>query len=227
MNLLKAEVKRSYDDLLKRLKVNRHSIVLLNIGNEVKKSDIQDILDYFIDILKDGTLCLVGDCEFNTVTSNLDAFSKLTEIKRKEIFLPIPFKLLALKENVRYANHPSLEIACYGRHAKYLTRHQSLDFPFGDTSIFSDFYELDAVYLTIGKDERPYSLKYAGNLNDKIISRNLCLYEDKEYSYLDFEFDIHEAAKQFKGLSLYELSNPIIYGERYRYLIDEIRKSKQ
>lgn len=225
MGLLNPRTKRNFDSLLNRLKVNSRSVILLNIGAEVAKSEYQNILDYFTSYLKDGTLCLVGDCEFNTGNTDLKSLKHLSEKTRKNIFLPIEFKILGLKESVRYVNHPSLEIICFGKHARYLTRHQSLDFPYGEKSIFNDLYDLDAVYLTVGKDLTPFALKYASNTKEKVIFKNKCLYDGEIYAYLDFEFDLKNAAKEFKVQSLYEESEMLIYGEKYRYLIDHLQNT--
>lgn len=222
MASLNPNFENKLNELLKRLKANARSVVVLNIAESVKKDEIKGILDYFMSYLKDGTLCVVGDCEFNTVHSNLKSLSSLSEKQRKYIYTPVELRLMGLYEGARFSNHPSVEIACAGKYAQFLVRHQSLDFPYGKRSIFADFYDLDAIYLSIGETDKPYPLKYDKDLDDKVVFRNQCLYDDKLYAYLDTEFDYEDASEKFESLSLFEEANIKIYGERYRYFIDHI-----
>lgn len=224
MTLLSDDLKNKLNSLLNRLNGTSKSVVILNLSPEVNKGDLKNVLDFLIDTLNEGTLCVIGDCSFNTNDSDLHSLAKIDSAKRNIVYTSTPLKVMGLYDDVYYMNHPSLEIAVKGEYAQHLTRHQSLDFPYGDKSIFADLYELDAILISLGRYCKPYPLKYGANHKDKVIVKNNCLYNDEIFPYLDFDFNYEEALKVFEGEILFEESEPLIYGERYRYLISEVKK---
>lgn len=220
---MKGNVNQSIHTLLKRLNIQDNDIVILNVSNDVDKGLLKSILENLKTSLINGTLCIIGDCGFNSSETNLEELSTIPELNRNVIFRKPILKMFELSTSVQYVKHPSVEIAVSGKHANFLTRHESLDFPYGKNSIFNDLYDMNAIYLSIGEEEGAYPLKYAILEDDAIIKRNVCLYGDIQHSYLDVEFDKDQAADQFKGNTQYEGNSPVVYGERYRYLIEAIR----
>lgn len=226
MTLLQSNLKNGILELLKRLNVQKNAVVVLMVGDNVRKDDMDPILKMMLNILKDGTLVVVGDCDFNTVNSDLDALSTISEKDRDRIFTDPIIQLLKLNECVHMVKHPSLSIGCFGHYANYLTRHQSFDFPYGETSLFNDLYDLNAFFISVGSLKKPFPLNYANGIKNRIIKRNVCLYDNEMYSYLDFESDLNELSQRFIELSQCELAQYNIYGARYKLLIDTIKKQK-
>ncbi len=218
--MLRSNTIRKIQQLLDELDVKKDGVIVLSLAEGIAKGDIKQILEIFIDRTEQGTLCLVGDCSFNTVKSNLDELSDFTEKERLNIFTSKDIKILSLLDDIYLSAHPSLEIACIGKEASFLTRHKALDFPYGETSLFNDLYNLDATYVVVGDIDNLYPLKFASAKDDMIVKRNVCLYQNKELSYLDFEFDFNLAQSQFKQLALQVQG---AYGIRYRQIIDILR----
>lgn len=224
MVLLSLELKKDLKQLLTRLNASKRSVILLNAQNFPHKDQLKEILDMLKAFLSEGTLCVIGDCSFNVSSANLESLSQIDSKKRSLIYTSLAMKVMTLYEDVSYLNHPSLEMAAVGRHAQFLMRHQSLDFPYGPASVFQDLYDLDAIYISLGKDDHAYALRYALAKQDPVIVRNVCLYEDKQYAYLDYDVSQFQAPLYFEGKSLYEDRSSFMYGESYRYLIHEVEK---
>lgn len=208
--------------LLHRLDVHDHSIVVVSFGSDVAKVFVKPILDELIDYLKHGTLCVVGDCTFNTNKTNLEMLVNLSNRERHVLTSDYALQILSLRHDTHRVKHPSLSIGCVGQYARYLTRHQHLDFPFGKNSFFEDLIELNATYLFIGERWDAYALKYVEYLNEeKVITKNLCTLDNTVHGYLDFEFNPEYYLNLINrnNLLLSEQGVVTVYGELYSKLI--------
>ena len=211
---------------LDRLDAHQNSIVVLSVAQDVSKAYIKPILDTLLNYLENGTLCVMGDCGFNTSDSSIDYLKELNNRERLVLSSDYALQLLSLRHDSYFVKHPSLSIGCVGHYARYLTRHQHLDFPYGDDSIFKDLHELNAVFLSVGDVKYHYALKYAFNLDeDKVISKNLCVYDEKVMSYLDFEADYETLEEMMLKFSTLDTNSIPFYGAKYPDLIDKLVKN--
>lgn len=211
--------------LLEKLDAHQNSIVLLSVGDDVPKAQIKSILDTLIDYLEGGTLCVLGDCEFNTSSSSIEELVKLNNQERLVLSSNYALQLLSLRHDSYFLKHPSVSMGCVGHYARYLTRHQHLDFPYGKSTVFEDLYTLNAIYIMVGRDSPAFGLKYGyEGTDEKIITRNVCVYNDEVYAYLDFEADFQMLSELALPNSQFEKDNSIFYGAKYPDLINSIRK---
>lgn len=216
-------LKENIQELIDLTLVTEDSCVILSLSKEVPKDMIKGILETFIEYSGKGTLCLIGDCSFNSAKSNLKELSDFTEGERRSIFTSQEIKVLALLDDMKMSYHPSLEIACIGKEKDFLVRNKSLDFPYGEGSIFEDLYHMDAIYFSIGKDNDHYPLKYA-QVHKEIITRNVCLHHDKTLSYLDFEFN-HATANEVMDLVSYTIEDTLpVSAVSYKKIIDILKE---
>lgn len=215
--------KNAIHKLLKRLNAHRKSIVLLQVGKNVPKDQVKEILDGVQSYITEGTLCVIGDCDFNTGKSNVERLKHLSKREKQVLAFDDALSLLSLRHDCRLVKHPSLAMGVVGYYARYLTRHQDYDFPYGNPSVFNDLYELEAIYLTVGEVERPYGLKYAYLNQKEVISRNVLVDHKDSVSYLDFLCNFKRLSDLQSLLCLYEDGDVRIYGERYPWIIDQIR----
>lgn len=213
----------SIPKLLDRLDVHPKSIVILNVSDDTPKDQVKVILNTVLESIPDGTLCVIGDCEFNTHKSNIDNLVSLTQKERDVLSSSHALQLLGLRHDSHFSNHPSLSIGCVGHYARYLTRHQSFDFPYGQSSMFNDLFSLNAIYLSVGEVKKPYALKYAYSGSKEVIVRNVCAFEKASYGYLDFLVNYDKLYDLQKSLSLHESGDIIIYGEKYPWLIEQVQ----
>ncbi len=210
--------------ILNRLDVHPKSIVVLNVSDETPKDQVKVILDTVLSTIHDGTLCVIGDCGFNTHQSNIQNLLNLSKKERTLLSSDYALQLLSMRHDCHFSKHPSLSIGCVGHYARYLTRHQSFDFPYGEHSIFKDLVELNAIYISVGNEAHPYALKHAYYPDKAVIVRNVCAYQDKAYGYLDFMVNFSKLNTLKKELCLSEAGSLNIYGGKYPWLIDQIRK---
>lgn len=211
--------------LIERLDGHRNSIVVLSVSADVDKSMIKPILDTLLDYLDQGTLCVMGDCGFNTNDSHIESLLDLSDKERAVLSNDYSLSLLALRHDAHMAKHPSISMGCVGHYGRYLTRHQHLDFPFGNLSIFEDFEALNAIYINVGSVDRPYVLKYAYTDSDaQIIRRNECVLNHKALSYLDFEVDCSKLNDDLDAIMLVDDDGITLRGARYSKLIDDIKQ---
>lgn len=211
---------------LQRLDVHDHSIVVVSFGSDIKKVLVKPILEELIDYLKHGTLCVVGDCTFNTNATDIEMLLNLSNRERLVLTSDYALQILSLRHDAHRIKHPSLSIGCVGQYARYLTRHQHLDFPFGSNSFFDDLIELNATHIFIGEDWDAPALKYVEHLNDqKVIMKNVCVLDNTVHGYLDFESNSEYYSKLITkhNLLLSEHGVVSIYGESYLKLISALQ----
>lgn len=197
-------------DILDEENIKDSDNIILSIGSDVRKDDVNQIVDYFASNFKNGTVSIVGDCDFNTSKSDLNDLLNVDESLRKIAFLDLGIKLFALKDDAVMYTHPSMQIVIKGKYANFLNRHKTFDFPFGELSLFKDLYELKTKYITIGNDYLVYPLKYSASLGNPVITRNESIYDETTFEYLDFIYDLDKAKKEFEELSkIYDKKYPI------------------
>src|SRR5690554_402166 len=218
------DLKTLIPKLLERLDAHPKSIVVLNVSNETPKDQVKVIIESVLSTINDGTLCVIGDCGFNTHQSNIENLMSLNKKERMLLSSNYALQLLSLRHDCHLSEHPSLSIGCVGHYARYLTRHQAFDFPYGAGSIFEDLVTLNAIYLSIGNVEMPYALKHAYHKDKAVVIRNVCVYEDEPFAYLDFMANFNKLQDLQETLCLSESSQLMIYGEKYPWLIDQIHK---
>ncbi len=207
--------------LFNELNLKEDAVVVVSLSEYIPKGDIKEILETFIAEFEKGTFCLVGDCNFNTVQSNLDELSDFTEAERRNIFTSKDIKILSLLDDMRMSAHPSLEVAVVGKHADFLSRHKSLDFPYGNESLFKDLYDLDAVMITVGSHKKYYPLKLSKAGQSEVVKRNVCLYKNQPISYLDIDFDF-DKSKEIYESNAHQAED--VYGIAYRTIIDLLKE---
>lgn len=210
--------------LIERLDGHRNSIVVLSMSNYIDKSMIKPILDELLDYLDQGTLCVIGDCSFNTNDSDISSLLELSNRERTVLSNEYALSLLALRHDAHLTKHPSIAMGCVGHYGRYLTRHQHLDFPYGNLSIFEDLESLKAIYINIGNDDDLYAIRYAySDSKSQIIRRNECVLDHKALSYLDFEIDVNEIKDQLDDLMIVDEEGIKLRGARYPKLIKDIK----
>lgn len=219
----------SIKKLFKRLNVRNDEVVLVRSHDSVGAEKNKQYFDELLLHLKDsGTLCLLDDCDFNTKVQEGDIVATVSNQERFVLSSNKMLQLLTLRRDCHYADHPALMFASVGKYAKYFARPKPLDFPYGESSIFEDLYEMDAVVIFVSAKQIPYEGKYAYSKNDgRVISKNTSVSDDDLVSYLDFEVDYDWLHAQIfgSGLMLFEIDgDEVIYGVRYR---DYIRLIKE
>ena len=219
----------SIKNLMNRLNVHNDEVVLVRSHDSIGPEKNKKYLDEFLTHLKEsGTLCLLDDCDFNTLVQEEDVVATVSNQERFVLSSNKMLQLLTLRRDCHYADHPALMFASVGKYAKYFARPKPLDFPFGETSIFEDLYEMDAVVIFVSAKQIPYEGKYAYSKTDeRVISKNTSVLNDGLISYLDFEVDYDWLHAQIfgSGLMLYEIDgDEVVYGVRYR---DYIRLIKE
>ncbi|CAM3615434.1 AAC(3) family N-acetyltransferase [Erysipelothrix urinaevulpis] len=217
------------DKLLKRLN-HRHDDLVMIRTNECLDAKTSKL---YLDILlektnNEGTLVMLGDCEFNTSAEGDDFLMALQPQERFILSSTKMMQLASLKHESQFAYHPGISLLSLGKYAKLFSRPQSLDFPYGEESVFSDLYDLNAVIIFVSAKHIPFEAKYAlHDLDEKVIIKNTSAIEGELIPYLDYEVNwkLLHGIVFGSGLMLYEIEDDlIIYGVRYKDYIDYIKK---
>lgn len=215
--------------LFKRLSVRDDEVILVRSHDSIGPKKNKQYLDQLLEILQDaGTLCLLDNCAFNTKVLKGDVVAKVTNQERFVLSSNKMLQLLTLRRDCHYADHPALMLASVGKYAKYFARSKALDFPYGESSVFEDLHEMNALVLFITAKHTPYEGKYAYSYWDqRVISKNTSVMDDHVISYLDFNYDPEWVHAQVfgSGLLLSEIDGEdVIYGVRYRDYIKLIKE---
>ena len=207
--------------LLDRLNVRDDEVLLVRSHDSIGPEKNKQYLDELLERLKDsGTLCLLGDCNFNTSVQEGDVVATVSNQERFVLSSNKMLQLLTLRRDCHYADHPALMLASVGKYAKYFARAKSMDFPYGETSVFEDLHEMNAIILFVTAKHVPFEGKYAySKWDERVIIKNTSVLDDQLISYLDFrcDFDWVHAQVFGSGLMLSEIDgDDVIYGVRYR-----------
>lgn len=215
--------------LLKRLNASHGEVILFRSNDCVGPEKTKVYLDGLIRrISQDGTLVLLGDCDLNTDAMNSTYLMQMSNQERFVLSSDKMMQLLTLRRDSNFAYHPALMLASIGKYAKLFSRPRELDFPFGDESVFSDLYDLNALILFVSAKHVPFEAKFAlSALDNKVIVKNSSVLDEDIVSYLDVDCDYEylHGLVFGSGRMLYEMDgDTIIYGIRYREYIDLIRE---
>lgn len=220
------EFRASVVRLLKRLNVSRESVIVVHESDEVSKMVSRDYLAVFQDVVKDGTVSVMGDCTINTQAMSTQS---LTTQERLVLSSGPMLQLLTLQEECYYVSHPSLMIASVGKYARYLARSHDLDFPFGPDSVFNDFYGMDAILVFIGENHDLVESKYALSQTDAaLIRKNVTSVGNETLPYLDYAVDLSRAQEVLFNSDLLlseSMGNHRLYGVSYKKYIEHLRSS--
>lgn len=217
------------EKLLDRLNVRHDEVVLVRSHDSIGPEKNKQYLDILLNHLKEsGTLCLLADCDFNTNVQEGDVVATVSNQERFVLSSNKMLQLLTLRRDCHYADHPALMLASVGKYAKYFARSKPLDFPYGESSVFEDLHEMNAVVLFVTAKHVPYEGKYAfSNWDDRVIAKNTSVLDDQLVSYLDFNCNCEWVHAQVfgSGLLLSEIEgDEVVYGVRYRDYIKMINK---
>ncbi|QIK69917.1 AAC(3) family N-acetyltransferase [Erysipelothrix sp. HDW6C] len=214
--------------LMKRLDVSPEGVVLLHENDKTAPYNSKRFLEAFKDYLKPGTLSIFGDVAFNTNVVAKDALPQLNNQERLVLSSGKMLQLLVLDAQTTFAHHPSLMLGSVGKFSKFLARHVTLDFPYGEKSIFNDLYELNAVVVFVGEPQDVPELHYvATTMRAPIIKKNTCYRDHEIKSYLDYDIDSDRivAALLKSNVLLYEtVGDSRIYGITFHDLIQFAQK---
>lgn len=228
--MLEHAINLQINDVLKSLAVREDAIVLLCVDSGIEKRVVKPLLDSVLKYINQGTLCVIGDCSFNTSSSEISSLKSLSNRERLVLAADYTLQLLSLRQDCLLVKHPSISMGGVGKYAKYILRHQHLDFPYDKPSVFSDLVELNALYLCIGDVQPKYALKHAVYSNSgRVVKKESCVYNGELFSYLDFECDydvLESKSKQLNTLKYYAEGPLDIYAGWYAEIISETGKSK-
>lgn len=207
--------------LLDRLNVRDDEVLLVRSHDSIGPEKNKQYLDELLKRLKDsGTLCLLDDCNFNTNVQPGDVVATVSNQERFVLSSNKMLQLLTLRRDCHYADHPALMLASVGKYAKYFARSKALDFPYGESSVFEDLHEMNAIILFVTAKHVPFEGKYAySKWDDRVIAKNTSVLDDQLISYLDFDCDFNWIHAQVfgSGLMLSEIDgDDVLYGVRYR-----------
>lgn len=210
--------------LMHRLGVSSDGVVLVHEHNSVQPRIVKFIYNRLKEATSLGTLCIFGSHQINSKVEGDTTLLGLSNQERILLASDKLLQLLVLEEETAFASHPSLMIGSIGKYSKFFARTSELDFPYGETSIFADFYDLNACVLFVHEGTEVPEACYASAINSRgVISRNTCIKDNDIVSYLDYECD-EEAVVNALFASDLLLSETIqgvsIYGIRYRELIE-------
>lgn len=216
-------------NILDRLEVRHDEVIIVRSHDSIGPKKNKQYLDVLLDHLKDsGTLCLLDDCEFNTNVKEGDIVATVRNQERFVLSSNKMLQLLTLRRDCHYADHPALMLASVGKYAKYFARSKPLDFPYGESSVFEDLYEMNAVVLFVTAKHVPYEGKFAfSKWDNRVLIKNTSVLDDELVSYLDFNCNLEWIHAQIfgSGLLLSEIDEEeVVYGVRYRDYIEEITK---
>lgn len=213
----------SIKKLMHRLGVGAEGLVLVHEGSDISARDIKFIYNRMKQASKDGTLCIFGSHKLNAKIEGDATLLTLTNQERILLASDKLLQLLVLEEDTVFASHPSLLIGSTGKYSKFFARTTELDYPYGPTSVFADFYDLNACVLFVGNVREIPEVRHAASLHKSVIMRNTCIKDGQVHSYLDYDCDTDFITEQlFKSnLLISESLNGLeIYGIRYRELMD-------
>ena len=212
--------------LFNRLHIKGTDMLMVKSSDEMSPLFIKSLYDVLGDFFTDGTVAVIDDCQFNTHVLTKD---KMVAVNNQERFVLSSGKmmqLLTLDQGSRFVSHPSLMIGAIGKYANYLSRPLSLDFPYGEHSVFKDFYDLDAYLLVVGAKHTMYEAKYALKDHDPVVFKNASYQSGQIVQYLDFacDYDALHTLIFSNGIFLYEVvDDVVIYAVSYRDYIDYIK----
>ncbi|MEG0727218.1 MAG: AAC(3) family N-acetyltransferase [Erysipelothrix sp.] len=223
MDALELNIKK----ILKRLDVDRDGTLLIHEGENVLSHYSRSYLDIFLKMMPEGTVSIMGDCNFNQSIHSVEESPFLNNQERIVLSAGKMLQLMTLKDDCYFVNHPSLMMASIGHYSRFFSRPFELDFPYGPESLFNDLYDLNATILIIGKTHSIYEAKYSFASSQTVsICKNTCLQDQTLKKYLDYDINLEHLTKQIweSPLMLYEeMDGHRIYGISYRKMIDYLR----
>lgn len=218
---------KTLDNLFKRIHLQRDDVLLVRTHDDLEPQFIKVFYDYVRMYLKDGTLAILGDCELNTQAHQHPYLKQINTQERLILSSPKMLQILGMDKQSYFVYHPSIMMGSVGKYAKYLSRAMTVDFPYGQESVFQELYDLDAKLIFIDANHTLYEAKYAlSEDQDKVIFKNASVMQGEIVDYLDFQCDydlLHQLVFS-NGLLLYEeVDGHIVYGCSYREYIDYLR----
>lgn len=214
------------EQLLKRLHIEKDGLVIIQEPAKLSPDAKRKLLLGTQSYLDQGTVGVLADCRLNVDVLAKGFDPALSNQERLILGSGHLLQLLTLQPACRYTNHPSLMFGSVGKYSDFLSRFSSLDFPYGNPSIFQDFYELNAVFLVDDPTEAVFAAYpyIVGRFTDPIIRKNTSFFDYEVLSFLDYDV----ADKQlgdFNGLKELFLSEYIddkhkVYAVSFRELVD-------
>ncbi len=222
------DVATTMDKLLKRLEVQKDGLVLVHESDGFDPFYSKIILDSIQSHMKDGTVCVFGDCEFNSDVLVKDMVPYISNQERLVLSSGKMMQLMTLQQECIYVTHPSLMIATAGKFSRYFGRPTEIDFPYGEHSVFTDFYDLNATLILVGDITELFEAKFAyASSNQRVIRKTGCLKDKTVVSYLDIVPNyslIHDLVFNSKLLLSEQLDGQRVYGVKYRDFIDYLKE---
>lgn len=222
------DVALTVEKLLKRLEVEKDGLVLVHESDGFDPFYSKIILDGIQSHMKDGTVCVFGDCEFNSDVLVKDMVPYISNQERLVLSSGKMMQLMTLQQECIYVTHPSLMIATAGKFSRYFGRPTEMDFPYGAHSVFTDFYDLNATLILVGDVLELFEAKFAyATLDHHVIRKTACLKDKSVMTYLDIVPNytrIHDLVFNSKLLLYEQLDGQYIYGIKYRDFIDYLKE---
>lgn len=132
--------------------------------------------------------------------------------KYREVFMNSTLLALSKCQNAQFNHHPEVVVCAVGKYAQYMTRSQTLDFPFGPGSVFEAIKELGGKVLSFNESyENCHELRY-GLSNPQIASAGIfgSALGGKWVKYLDYSYDVNKFVETIESVDKKEcLSNKI------------------
>lgn len=216
------------ESLVRRLHGNQESVLMVYECEPMSVYDVQTVYETIVGAATDGTVVIAGDYRLNQHVAMRLELKPFSNQHRLVIASQKLLQLLMLESDVQFAKHPGLVLGAIGKYARFFSREVALDFPYGSTSIFKDFYDLNALVLFVGKPQNIDCIKLVASMvKEPIIGKNTSLKDDDVVSYLDYEFDCAPLSEFVAGSThlLYEkIGETRIYGITYHDLITVVKK---
>lgn len=200
--------KNPIHNLIERLQGSSDSVLLVYENNDTNIFDVKYIYDLLLKATVNGTLVISGDNRLNQNVFMRRGARTLSNQQRIVIASQKLLQLLLLEDNVHFAKHPGLVVGSLGKYSRFFARALEKDFPYGETSIYNDMYDLNTIVISIGKPIFMDCIKFAcSKLENPIIKKNASFVEGEVAAYLDYHCDVESLTQRL-------LENDVIFHEK-------------